>query len=162
MLYVAAMIAVIFGVDVLFSRDRFWERLAVNVGIVLVFGAFYWRFFARRRYRDRMIISHCGNERAQSVEKGHEPPRRSLAAVTGLHPIPSAPGSRRCSTITSRRQAFGCGRGCEGTSLLVGTGTAAGNVRCRLLPAEHAAAMSDGRYHPKRPFKALSDERFWV
>jgi len=22
---------------------------------------------------------------------GHEPPRRSLAAVTGLHPIPAAP-----------------------------------------------------------------------
>jgi len=43
-LYVAAMIAVIVGVDVAFFRDRFWERLAVNVGIVLVFGAFYWRF----------------------------------------------------------------------------------------------------------------------
>jgi hypothetical protein len=43
-LYVLAMIAVIVGVDVLFFRDRFWERLAVNVGIVLVFGAFYFRF----------------------------------------------------------------------------------------------------------------------
>jgi hypothetical protein len=40
-LYVAAMTAVIVGVDVVFFRDRFWERLAVNVGIVLVFGAFY-------------------------------------------------------------------------------------------------------------------------
>jgi hypothetical protein len=31
-------------VDVLFFRNRFWERLMVNVGIVLVFGAFYFRF----------------------------------------------------------------------------------------------------------------------
>jgi hypothetical protein len=39
------MAAVIVGVDLAFFRDRFWERLAVNVGIVLVFGAFYLRFF---------------------------------------------------------------------------------------------------------------------
>ena len=31
------------GVDVLFFRNRFWERLMVNVGIVLVFWAFYLR-----------------------------------------------------------------------------------------------------------------------
>jgi type IV secretory pathway VirB2 component (pilin) len=43
-LYVAAMIAVIVGVDLMFFRNRFWERLAVNIGIVLVFGAFYFRF----------------------------------------------------------------------------------------------------------------------
>jgi len=43
-LYAVAMIAVIVGVDVAFFRDRFWERLAVNIGIMLVFGAFYWRF----------------------------------------------------------------------------------------------------------------------
>ena len=46
-LYVAAMIAVIVGVDVAFFRNRFWERLMVNVGIVLVFVAFYLRFFRR-------------------------------------------------------------------------------------------------------------------
>jgi hypothetical protein len=46
-LYVLAMIAVVVGLDVLFFRDRFWERLAVNVGIVLVFGAFYFRFLNR-------------------------------------------------------------------------------------------------------------------
>jgi hypothetical protein len=46
-LYVAAMIAVIVGVDVLFFRNRFWERLMVNIGIVLVFGAFYLRFLVR-------------------------------------------------------------------------------------------------------------------
>jgi hypothetical protein len=44
-LYVLAMAAVIVGVDFLFFRNRFWERLMVNVGIVLVFGAFYLKFF---------------------------------------------------------------------------------------------------------------------
>ena len=33
--YVVALIAVVVGVDVLFFRDRFWERLIVNIGIVL-------------------------------------------------------------------------------------------------------------------------------
>jgi hypothetical protein len=44
-LYGVAMAAVIVGVDVAFFRNRFWERLMANVGIVLVFGAFYLRFF---------------------------------------------------------------------------------------------------------------------
>jgi len=44
MLYVATMSAIIVGVDVFFLRDRFWERLTVNAGIVLVFVAFYLRF----------------------------------------------------------------------------------------------------------------------
>jgi hypothetical protein len=43
-LYVLALVAVIVGVDVLFFRHWFWERLMVNVGIVLVFAAFYLRF----------------------------------------------------------------------------------------------------------------------
>ena len=43
-LYVLALVAVVVGVDVLFFRNRFWERLLVNVGIVLVFAAFYLRF----------------------------------------------------------------------------------------------------------------------
>ncbi|MDE2165600.1 MAG: hypothetical protein KGJ66_04590 [Alphaproteobacteria bacterium] len=47
-LYVAAMIAMIVGVDLVFFKHRFWERLTVNIGIVLVFAAFYFRFFARR------------------------------------------------------------------------------------------------------------------
>ena len=44
-LYALAMVAVIVGVDLAFFRNRLWERLMVNVGIVLVFGAFYLRFF---------------------------------------------------------------------------------------------------------------------
>jgi hypothetical protein len=43
-LYVLAMVGVVVGVDVLFFRHQFWPRLLVNVGIVLVFLAFYWRF----------------------------------------------------------------------------------------------------------------------
>jgi hypothetical protein len=45
--YVVAMIAVIVGVDVGFFKHRFWERLMANIGIVLVFGAFYLRFLRR-------------------------------------------------------------------------------------------------------------------
>ena len=47
MLYVFALVAVVVGVDVLFFRNRFWERLMVNVGVVLVFAAFYLRFLKR-------------------------------------------------------------------------------------------------------------------
>ena len=46
-LYVLAMVAVVVGVDVLFFRHHFWARLIVNVGIVLVFAAFYFRFLKR-------------------------------------------------------------------------------------------------------------------
>ncbi|HMK92248.1 MAG TPA: hypothetical protein VK576_04555 [Thermoleophilia bacterium] len=43
-IYLLAMVATIVGVDLLFFRNHFWARLAVNVGIVLVFVAFYFRF----------------------------------------------------------------------------------------------------------------------
>ena len=46
-LYVFALVAVVVGVDVLFFRNRFWERLMVNIGVVLVFWAFYLRFLKR-------------------------------------------------------------------------------------------------------------------
>ena len=38
-LYVLVLVVVVVGVDVLFFRNRFWERLIANVGIVLVFWA---------------------------------------------------------------------------------------------------------------------------
>ncbi len=47
MLYVLALVAVVVGMDVLFFRNRFWERLMANVGIVLVFAAFGLRFLKR-------------------------------------------------------------------------------------------------------------------
>jgi hypothetical protein len=46
-LYVVAMVAVIVGVDFMFFRNRFWGRLTVNIGIVLVFAVFYLRFLRR-------------------------------------------------------------------------------------------------------------------
>jgi preprotein translocase subunit SecE len=47
LLYVAAMAAVIVGLDLTVFRGRFWERLMANIGIVLVFVAFYLRFLRR-------------------------------------------------------------------------------------------------------------------
>ena len=41
------MVAVVVGVDILFFRHRFWERLMLNVGIVLVFAAVYFRLLRR-------------------------------------------------------------------------------------------------------------------
>jgi hypothetical protein len=35
---------VIVAMDFLYFRNRFWERLTVNLGIVLVFAGFYFRF----------------------------------------------------------------------------------------------------------------------
>lgn len=43
-LYVVVLITVVVSVDLLFFKDRFWERLMVNIGIVLVFAAFFLRF----------------------------------------------------------------------------------------------------------------------
>jgi uncharacterized membrane protein YfcA len=50
-LYVLALVAVVVGVDVLFFRHHFWERLIVNVGIVLVFAGFYLWFLKRPQAR---------------------------------------------------------------------------------------------------------------
>ncbi len=47
-LYVVLMVATVVAVDFLFFRHHFWERLAVNIGIVLVFAAFYFRFLKHR------------------------------------------------------------------------------------------------------------------
>lgn len=46
-LYGVAMATVTVSVDLVFFRNRFWERLTVNIGIVLVFAAFYLRFLRR-------------------------------------------------------------------------------------------------------------------
>jgi len=43
-LYILVLMAVVVSVDLLFFKNRFWERLMVNIGIVLVFAAFYLRF----------------------------------------------------------------------------------------------------------------------
>ena len=46
-LYIVLMVATVASMDFLFFRNRFWERLMVNIGIVLVFAAFYLRFLKR-------------------------------------------------------------------------------------------------------------------
>ena len=43
-LFIFVLIAVVVSVDLLFFENRFWERLIVNIGNVLVFAAFYLRF----------------------------------------------------------------------------------------------------------------------
>jgi hypothetical protein len=44
LILLVGMIVLIVGCDVLFLRDRFGLRLAVNIGIVVVFGAIYLIF----------------------------------------------------------------------------------------------------------------------
>jgi type IV secretory pathway VirB2 component (pilin) len=63
-LYALAMAAVIVGVDLAFFRNRFWERLMVNVGIVLVFAA--CQRVAKNGVTD--VESTVMNERAISPE----------------------------------------------------------------------------------------------
>jgi hypothetical protein len=48
-LYAVVMIVAVVGVDLaLFTgRQWVWERLAANIGIVLLFGALYYRFPGR-------------------------------------------------------------------------------------------------------------------
>ena len=41
------MVGVVVAVDILFFRGHAWERLAANVGIVLISVAFYFRFLPR-------------------------------------------------------------------------------------------------------------------
>jgi len=46
-LYVLLLVVAVLAVDFLFFRNQFWPRLAANLGIVLVFVAFYFRFLKR-------------------------------------------------------------------------------------------------------------------
>lgn len=47
-LYVLLMVVATVAVDVLFFRNRLWERLIANIGIILVFVTFYLRFLKLR------------------------------------------------------------------------------------------------------------------
>lgn len=46
--YVLVMVATVVSVDILFFRHHFWERLMSNVGIILVYAAFYLSFLNHR------------------------------------------------------------------------------------------------------------------
>lgn len=48
-IYFLVMAGVIVAVDVLFLRDHVWIRLGVNIGIVVVFAAFYLLVFRNVR-----------------------------------------------------------------------------------------------------------------
>lgn len=43
-LYVAGLIVVVVSVDLVFFRNLFWGRLLANIGLVLLFAAFYLKF----------------------------------------------------------------------------------------------------------------------
>lgn len=43
--YVLVLVLTVVIVDILFFRHRFWERLIANIGIILVYVAFYLAFF---------------------------------------------------------------------------------------------------------------------
>jgi len=45
--YVAVMILTIVAVDILFFRHHTGERLLANIGIAMVYVAFYFRFFKK-------------------------------------------------------------------------------------------------------------------
>jgi len=47
-IYVLVMVATVVIVDILFFRHRFRERLIANIGIVLVYVAFYLAFIKNR------------------------------------------------------------------------------------------------------------------
>ena len=47
-IYVLAMVATVVIVDILFFRHRFWERLIANIGVVLIYVAFYLAFLKNR------------------------------------------------------------------------------------------------------------------
>jgi hypothetical protein len=46
-LYVVCMAATITAVDLAFFKGHFWQRLLVNIGLVLVFAALYLRYLRR-------------------------------------------------------------------------------------------------------------------
>jgi uncharacterized membrane-anchored protein YitT (DUF2179 family) len=50
-LYVATLIVVVVGVDILFFRHHFVARLVANIVIVVVFAACYLTFLKRQRVR---------------------------------------------------------------------------------------------------------------
>ena len=47
-IYVLAMVSTVVIVDILFFRHRFGERLIANIGIVLLYIAFYLAFLKHR------------------------------------------------------------------------------------------------------------------
>lgn len=94
-----ALIAVVVGVDVLFFRDRFWERLIVNIGIVLVILLEIPETPvspAPRRFVDlRSVIVRRRKSECPMAETGHE---RRFCGFPGTSAItPNANIRLRCN-----------------------------------------------------------------
>ncbi len=87
-LYVAAMVAVIVGADVAFFKDRFWERLMANIGIVLVFVAFYLRFLRAPEFLDLSLSHPLVPGSPHSPESSGEASRRTLLRGDGARRFP--------------------------------------------------------------------------
>lgn len=47
-IYVLAMVSTVVVLDILFFRHKFWERLTVNIGVILVYVAFYFAIIKNR------------------------------------------------------------------------------------------------------------------
>ena len=74
-LYVVAMIAIIVGVDFIFFRHQFWERLIVNIGIVLVFAAFFMEI------PQASVIAMEAKSRSSPFSPNGKPPGSAGVAV---------------------------------------------------------------------------------
>ena len=46
-LFIVALIITVVSVDLLFFKNRFWERLIANIGIVMVFAAFGLKYLKK-------------------------------------------------------------------------------------------------------------------
>jgi hypothetical protein len=57
-LYVVLLAASVVVVDVLFFRHRFWERLLVHIGIVVVFAVVFAAFSGVRRGVRRVLLGN--------------------------------------------------------------------------------------------------------
>ena len=53
-LFVTTLIIMIVATDIFFFRNRIWERLMVNIGIVLVLAAIYLGFFKHPQVEHQM------------------------------------------------------------------------------------------------------------
>ena len=89
-LYVVAMVAAIVGVDIVFFRDRVWERLTVNIGMVLVFVV---RSFLFAIPQESMNNVRPGSCRKASVKPSH---RRWSSAI---HKDRLSPKSMACDLL---------------------------------------------------------------
>jgi hypothetical protein len=78
-LYVIAMATVVVVADVLIFRGHVWERLAANVGIILVFAAFLLGF--RHRAWANVLVRAATTESRSTTE----------GTTAEVHPIETSP-----------------------------------------------------------------------